>query len=466
MVIRRSHPFDKDAAARRDETDTSVYYHGLTTKTLYMEKKKKKQAEKENRQRAVYEYIERNYLPIGEEHLRYDTISRRVQIEPPSNSPLKGREFRDLTDADINGMCLAAAEETGLSVRPQEVLIVLNSDRIPRVNPLREYVEQQNAYDAQKEPNWIGAMADQVTLVDESKHELWRRCFSKWFIAMVASWMRDEAVNQQVLVLIGKQGIYKTTWLEHLIPPELRGYTCKMSNTQWTKDDRLRLAEFGLINLDEIDAMNSREVNSLKSLITAVDINERVAYGYTKERRLRLASFCASGNKREFLSDITGNRRWLPFEVASIQSPFTHTFFPYGRMYAEARYMIEHDYPYWFEQDEIGEMAEQQDEFRAQDNEEQLLGVLFDVPADGATGEQVKFLTTAEISQKLVDYGAIKRPMPLNRLGMLLGRKGFKCVRCGTSRMRGWIVYQRDSEEMEVNRKSYAKQNEVDHQTS
>lgn len=153
MVIRRSRPFDKDTAARRDETDTSVYYHGLTTKTLYMEKKKKKQAEKENRQRAVYEYIERNYLPIGEEHLRYDTISRRVQIETPSNSPLKGREFRDLTDADINGMCLAAAEETGLSVRPQEVLIVLNSDRIPRVNPLRDYVEQQNDYDAQKEPN-------------------------------------------------------------------------------------------------------------------------------------------------------------------------------------------------------------------------------------------------------------------------------------------------------------------------
>ncbi len=429
-----------------------------------MEKKKKKQAEKENRQRAVYEYIERNYLPIGEEHLRYDTISRRVQIETPSNSPLKGREFRDLTDADINGMCLAAAEETGLSVRPQEVLIVLNSDRIPRVNPLREYVEQQNAYDAQKEPNWIGEMADQVTLVDKQKRELWRRCFCKWFIAMVASWLRDDAVNQQVLVLIGKQGIYKTTWLEHLIPPELRGYTCKMSNTQWTKDDRLRLAEFGLINLDEIDAMNSREVNSLKSLITAVDINERVAYGYTKERRLRLASFCASGNKREFLSDITGNRRWLPFEVAAIQSPFTHVGFPYGRMYAQARYLIEMGYPYWFEQEEIAEMAEHQDEFRAQDNEEQLLSVLFDVPAEGK-GE---FLTTAQISDVLVREGSIKRPMSLQRLGMILQKQGYKSVTRGSRncRTRGWIVYQRDREEMEANRKSYAKQNDVDHQTS
>ena len=442
------------------------------------------------------DWIQENYLQFN--RLRVDTVRQRIQIsKTPSNSPFKGGELRasendglysapspcrgvptsnvqwgaleggagggpwsDLVDRDINDMVCGCCAETGAAVTSREVLTVLHSSMLPQVHPLREWVEQQNAYDAQKEPNWIGEMANQVTLTDESKHELWRRCFSKWFIAMVASWLRDEAVNQQVLVLIGKQGIYKTTWLEHLIPPELRGYTCKMSNTQWTKDDRLRLAEFGLINLDEIDAMNSREVNSLKSLITAVDINERVAYGYTKERRLRLASFCASGNKREFLSDITGNRRWLPFEVASIASPFTHTFFPYGRMYAQARYLIEHDYPYWFEQDEIAEMADHQDEFRAQDNEEQLLSVLFDVPAEGATGEQVKFLTTAEISQKLVDYGAIKRPMPLNRLGMLLTQKGFQKVMRGQHRQRGWIVYQRSSDEMNANRKSYARMEE------
>lgn len=424
------------------------------------EKKKKKQAEKENRQRAVYDYIERNYLPLGDAHLRYDQISRKVQIESPSSEGgVRGGLglWRDLTDADINGMCLAAAEETGLSVRPQEVLIVLHSSMLPQVHPLRDYVEQQNAYDAQKEPNWIGEMADQVTLADTSKHELWRRCFCKWFIAMVASWLRDEAVNQQVLVLIGKQGIYKTTWLEHLIPPELRGYTCKMSNTQWTKDDRLRLAEFGLINLDEIDAMNSREVNSLKSLITAVDINERVAYGYTKERRLRLASFCASGNKREFLSDITGNRRWLPFEVAAIQSPFTHVGFPYGRMYAQARYLIEMGYPYWFEQEEIAEMAEHQDEFRAQDNEEQLLSVLFDVPAEGK-GE---FLTTAQISQKLIDFGSIKRPMPLNRLGMILGQQGYRKIKKGKMRTSGWLVYQRTTDEIKTNAQWLAREEQV-----
>ena len=436
------------------------------------EKKKKKQAEKENRQQIASDWITENYLQW--ERLRVDTVRQRIQIMtdktpspcrgvPTNNAQwgaLEGGDggglWSDLTDRDINDMVCQCCAETGAAVTSREVMTVLHSSMLPQVHPLRDYVEQQNAYDAQKEPNWIGEMADQVTLTDETKHELWRRCFCKWFIAMVASWLRDDAVNQQVLVLIGKQGIYKTTWLEHLIPPELRGYTCKMSNTQWTKDDRLRLAEFGLINLDEIDAMNSREVNSLKSLITAVDINERVAYGYTKERRLRLASFCASGNKREFLSDITGNRRWLPFEVAAIQSPFTHVGFPYGRMYAQARYLIEMGYPYWFEQEEIAEMAEHQDEFRAQDNEEQLLSVLFDVPAEGK-GE---FLTTAQISDVLVREGSIKRPMSLQRLGMILQKQGYKSVTRGSRncRTRGWIVYQRDREEINSNKRLFAQE--------
>lgn len=453
---------------------------------------KRKDRQKEVRQQAAADWIRINYLEGGS--LRLDSVRQQIQILGPLKAeeiasrialnssvsggdngplsssvsggeiPLNAEEiggqsrlvWRDITDRDINDMVCGCCTETGASVTSREVLTVLHSSLLPEVHPLREYVLSQAVYDPEKEPSWIAEMANQVTLTDPDKTDLWHRCFAKWFIAMVASWLRDDAVNQQVLVLIGRQGIYKTTWLEHLIPPVLRRYTCKMANTQWTKDDRLRLAEFGLINLDEIDAMNNREVNSLKSLITATDINERVAYGYTKERRLRLASFCASGNKREFLSDITGNRRWLPFEVESIASPFTHTLFPLGRMYAQARYLIEMGFPYWFEQDEISQMAQHQDEFRAQDNEEQLLSVLFDVPAEGATGEQVKFLTTAEISQKLVDYGSIKRPMPLNRLGMLLSKQGFKRKMCSKKKLYGWIVYERLTDEIHTNRHTYA----------
>ena len=395
---------------------------------------------KNNRQEIVIDYIAENYLAT--QRLRHDVITDNVQIR--SNDEL----WRDITTADINDIVCNCAAETGLSVIPAEVLTVLKSHRLPFVHPLREYVLSCPPY-TPDQPDWIAFLAEQVTIEgNEHDQQLWTTCFRKWFVAMVAAWLDDNVVNQQVLVLIGRQGIFKTTWLERLIPPALRNYSCKMANTATlNKDERLRIAEYGLIALDEIDAMTARELNVMKSVITASDVAERPVYGYTKERRMRLASFCASGNKQEFLTDITGNRRWLPFLVESIINPFFITL-PYEQIYAQAKWLIDKGFQYWFDLDDIETLEQHNEDFRAQENEEQLLAVYFDIPAEG----KGQFMTTAEISDKLVTMGSIKHPMPLNRLGMLLKKTGYKDTRRGPQRIRGWYVYERTSDEINANR--------------
>lgn len=437
--------------------------------------------EKKNRQQLACDYIHENYVAFN--RLRYDLIAQKVQMceeiiwVPDEPRGFVGRaeasttstmmsssvnvgdcrtRWRYITNADINSIVCDCCAETGANITAKEILTVLNagSSYIPRVHPLRDYVLSLQPY-TPDQPDWIDMVARQVKvkpLGEEAKgdkargEELWRLCFKKWFVAMVASWIKDEVVNHQVLVLIGRQGIFKTTWLERLIPPHLRDYCCKLSNaTQLSKDDRLRIAEFGLINMDELDAMTPRELSAMKSVITSTDVNERAAYGYTKERRVRLASFCASSNKREFLTDMTGNRRWLPFEVESIQNPF-YTTQPYDLMYAEALYLIENDFNYWFDLEEIDTLEEHNEAFRAQDSEEQLLPILFDIPAEGK-GE---FMTTAQISERLVSYGNIKKPMSVPQLGMLLGKAGYRAVQRSINgvRGRGWIVYQRNTDEI------------------
>ena len=376
------------------------------------------------RQEAAIQYLESNYLQFN--RLRYDVVGGKLQIRDLND------QWREMTKQEINSVVCDCAQELQINVSVREIMTVLQSNLVPSVHPLREYLNGLRAYEP-GHPDWIDWVASQVKVRpsgeeakgDEAKgEELWRVCFKKWFVGMVAGWMYDDVVNHQVLVLIGKQGIFKTTWLERLIPPQLRAYCCKLANTtQINKDDRLRLAEFGLINMDELDSMSARELNTMKSIITASDVNERAAYGYTKERRIRLASFCASSNRREFLTDITGNRRWLPFEVESIQNPF-HTQLPYENLYAQAVYLVEHGYNYWFDLEDIDQLEKHNETFRAQESEEQLLPILFDIPAEGL-GE---FMTTAQISERLVTYGNIKRPMPLNRLGMLLGQMGFSAV--------------------------------------
>ena len=405
-----------------------------------------------NRQQIVCDYIQENLVQFG--RLRHDLISNKVQINDGMsradalNDGMMNAGWRDITTSDINDIVCDCSAESGLSIAAKEVLAVLQSHRIPDVHPLREYVLNCPAW-VEGQPDVLSWLAQRVTVAGgEAEQELWRKCFIKWFVAMVASWLRDDVVNQQVLVLIGRQGIFKTTWLEHLLPPELRAYGCKMANsTQLNKDERLRIAEYGLIALDEIDAMGTKELNVMKSVITASDVSERAAYGYTKERRIRLASFCASGNKQEFLTDLTGNRRWLPFQVEAIANPFYITL-PYEAIYAQARYLIDMGFQYWFDLDDIDALEVHNDDFRAQENEEQLLAVYFDVPSNGYG----TFMTTAEISDKLVIKGSIKKPMPLNRLGMVLKKAGFQSKMVGSARTRGWIVRERDTEEINANR--------------
>ena len=430
-----------------------------------------KQDKKELRQQIACEWLEENYLNYGS--LRHDVVTDRLQIRIADSLEdsfaycveFRGKEnWRNLTDKDINTMVCQCVAEKGLNISTNEMWTALKSDMVPAVHPLRAWLDGLRPYTADQ-PDWIDFVAQQVkvkTSDEEAKgdkargEELWRACFKKWFVAMVASWMKDEVVNHTVLVLVGRQGIFKTTWLDNLIPPELRAYSSKLPlSGQICKDDRLRLCENGMLNIDELDAMCGREMNIVKSLLTSTDVNERAAYGRLKERRVRLASFCASTNKREFLTDITGNRRWLPFEVESIQNPF-HTIIPYERLYAQAKALVEEGmFSYWFDMEEMDVLEAHNEDFRALENEEELLKVYFSVPASDSMN--AKFLTTAEISEKLISAGNIKRPMSLSRLGMILGQHGFIASRQGTPARRGWIVYERDSEEINAERKLLSK---------
>ena len=406
-----------------------------------------KQDKKELRQQIACEWLEQNYLQY--DGLRHDMVTDRLQIRMPT---LEKENWRNLTDKDINTMVCQCVQETEVSVSLTEMWTAIKSDMVPAVHPIRAWLNQLGQY-TYDQVDWIDFVAKQVQVVGGEQANLyWRQCFKKWFVAMVASWMKDEVVNHTVLVLVGRQGIFKTTWLDHLIPPELRAYSSKLPlSGQISKDDRLRLCENAMLNIDELDAICGREMNIVKSLLTSTDVNERAAYGRLKERRVRLASFCASTNNREFLTDITGNRRWLPFEVESIQNPF-HAIIPYEQLYAQAVYLIEQGwYMYWFDLEEIEELEKHNEEFRAMENEEQLIPILFDIPAEGK-GE---FMTTAEISDKLVSYGGIKKPMSIRQLGMLLAKRGFqkKQVYLSGSNVRGWIVYKRHTDEIELLKK-------------
>ena len=408
-----------------------------------MKSKKQKQP---NKQEIAFRYMQKNLLDSN--RLRRDLISDQVQIQNPDDS------WRDFSTTDINDIVCQCSIETGIQITPKEVQQIAISNLVPAVHPLRDYVLACEPY-CTEEVDWIDWLAQRVTVDgDENAQLFWRNCFKKWFVAMVAAWLDDNVVNHQVLVFIGSQGIFKTTWLEHLLPTELRMYGCKMGNNAYlTKDDKLRVVEYGLINMDEIDALSTRELNSMKSLITTTDVSERAAYRYNKEKRIRIASFCASGNKTEFLTDITGNRRWLPFNVIHIENPWYITL-PYKNIYAQALQLYRSGFIYWFDQEDNKQLELHNEDFRAQTNEEQLIPVFLAIPEPG--DPDAEFLTASEISDLLNTKGGIKKPLCPAKIGVLMNKAGFPYKR--TNSKRGFIVKRLDDNKIKESRTLLAKE--------
>ena len=384
--------------------------------------------------------------------LKFDVITHK----------LKRSDMVDVTDRDINSMLLACNVESCQNISAQTFRSALMSNCIPEFNPLTDYLDEAvKAVTINPDgPSYIDQVAGMVhvTYTPQSPlppegglSSLWHTCFRKWFVSMVASWMDPKVVNHQILVLIGPQGIFKSTWLDALIPETLVSYRCRQSGTNFSdKDEQLRCAEFAMVNYDEFDRLSSSDLDNLKSLITTPDVSIRAPYGSTKERRVRIASYCASGNKFQFLTDQTGNRRFLPFYVEHIDSPFEHPI-DHHRLYAEAVRLVKEGFVYWFTTDEIQQLSHYVELFADRTPEEELLDVYFDLPRPaGQETRTVHFLTTSEIQAKLISYGNLHRPIPLRTLCQILDKKGFQRMRNGNRR--GYLVVELEATEINSRR--------------
>ena len=368
---------------------------------------------------------------LKEKSLRYDLLTQKTQRR------LKNDRWKEMTEREENDLYLECCSKSTENISQKLFSTVMNSNVVEEVNPLKNYVESLPEWTPDM-PDFIDQAASMVHMDCPEAERLWHICFKKWFTAMVASWKDEGVSNHQVIVLVGVQGIYKSTWLNRLLPPELAAYSCiQTAMEKLDKDEQLRAAEYGLINLDELDKLTERGLNELKALITIPHVDVRASYGRHKEKRIRMASYVGSGNKLEFLTDQTGNRRWLPFHVIAIDSPFEHEL-PYIGMYSQAMHLINENFNYWFDPKDIQELKEHVEEFMVPTSEEQLVQVLFSPIQKGEP--RAEFLTLAEIAAKISLKGSLRKSIDLRQLGTIMKKLGFVPDRKGHKGIRGYLV--------------------------
>lgn len=429
----------------------------------------------------------------GHISLRFNEITSRVEYELPegktdAHSVADARRFIPVNDRIVNSLWSQMSTITRVNI--QDMYRVIESDYVPVFNPFKEYLnslpqitqtstdnvsdepgsckpivlQQQNLCQSVQsvgeknhpsvgvqdkkqsvgENDYIRELAQTVRVKGgEQEQMLWHLYLKKWLVGMVASWISDDVVNNVILVLIGEQGAYKTTWFNYLLPPPLKQYFYTKTNAnRMSKDDILTLAQYALVCCEELDTMRPAELNQLKAAVTMPSIDERAAYAHYHEHRKHIASFCGTGNNTQFLSDPTGNRRWLPFEVENIVSPRDHPFH-YEGIYSQALALYKSGFQYWFTKEEIQELNRHNRQFETPRLEHELVDLYFRKPTDSELGE---FMSVARALQ-MISNGISQKLSAVN-VGRAFSDLGFKRVRTNSSR--GFIVVCRTPEEIKA----------------
>jgi hypothetical protein len=354
-------------------------------------------------------YVFRHNIVSGK--LEFKIVSSNRSRLPSLRGGLGWGVMNDFIENSMLRECLKGRIKTNLS----SLRNLLYSDFCELFNPFEDYFFNLPTYD--EKTDYITELANTITT---TKQDLWQQCFKKWLVAMVGCVLDEKVINHTVIVFSGKQGLGKTTWVEKLVPKQLKEYLFSGTINPNNKDTLVQLAECMLINLDELENLNRSEIGSLKEIITKTQIRMRKAYGHNNETMPRRASFAGSVNTAQFLNDSTGSRRFLCFELEGIK--YQHDV-DINMAFSQALFLFKSGFRFWFDQEEIKSITENNEQYQLHSPEEELLLTWFE-PCEREKANV--FLNASQIAAKLAEKAKINiTDGTINKLGKALKKHNF-----------------------------------------
>lgn len=326
------------------------------------------------------------------------------------------RKFKALDDYMLNSLKRELYNKVGIVIGTGNLKEILSSDFSKKVDPYQAYFKHLETWDYL---DHIGELASTVKVVNPEK---WKVYLRRWLIATVANALTDQnCQNHTCLTLTGGQGKFKTTWLDNLCPPDLFDYLYTGKIDPNNKDSQALLAECILINIDDqLRQLNKKDENDLKELITKPFIKYRRPYDKYITTYHRRASFMASVNGNDFLTDPSGSRRFLPFEVVNIDIDKAKNI-DINKVWSQAYFFFKENERYWFNDQEIIDLTSENQEFQVISIEEQMILEYFARPT--ASRPATHYLQPAAILGILEQHTHTR--LSLKKLGEALTKLGF-----------------------------------------
>lgn len=346
---------------------------------------------------------------------RINLISNQLERKPIGE---KDWELVNIYDVDVE------LYTEGFKAFKDPIRALFASKMIVKYDPFITYFEGLPVWNSTK-PDYIEQLASYVQTDDTW---WWNQMFKKWLVRCVGQAIGTLPFNKQCLTLVGKQNDGKTTFLDFLVPQALQNYV-KKGFDFGSKDGKFSLVQNFLVNLDELASFDKKELNNeFKSILTESTVKYRPLFQNTEVPFQRRASFVASTNQFEFLTDETGNVRWLPFVVKDIKhdagGPNGYgSMIDMDNVWSQA-YALSKDPSFKCEmnQEEISHQGDLNKRFLRTTTEMEVISKYF-APSSKDEPESV-FMTPSEMEEYL--KGRVSLRLHRNQLGRALQTMGYE----------------------------------------
>ena len=317
---------------------------------------------------------------------RYNTVMKFVEYMPKE----KGWYGYQPVDPRVQKRMTLEVLLADIRVSIKDVRNFLESDYIKNYNPIDEYLFQ--CYDKWDGKDHIRALARTVPTANPH----WADWFYTWFLGMVDQWRgysHRQYGNSVAPLLISKQGYNKSTFCRRLLPPELQwGYSDNLILSE-KRQVYQAMAQFMVINLDEFNQISPQvQQGFLKNLIQLPTLKYKPPYGSHVMEFPRLASFIATSNMKDILSDPSGNRRFIGVELTG---PIDVSVRPnYQQLFAQALSALNNGEKSYFDAQQVKLIMKSNSQFEIIQPIDQYFLLYFELVEDEKEGD---YLTAAEI---------------------------------------------------------------------
>ena len=263
-----------------------------------------------------------------------------------------------------------------------------------------------------------------------------------WFIQCVAAadGGKHSTINyrlnkyESVLVFQSKQGIFKTSWFKSLLPKNYSQYILDGVNLDLADKDSVKQAiSAWIVELGELDStFRKSDISRLKAFLSKENDSLRLPYDRASSDFQRRTSFCGSVNDERFLIDTTGNRRFIPIKVESIN---LSNGIDLQQLWAEI-WLLYIGGEQWWPTEALEELLIiRHDQHQLIDNIEDMIKTTFDL---SSISDGNKLFTCTEILNECGQQHPTKSDINsvasiLRRLGftytVVTGKRGFKLVK-------------------------------------